>query len=66
MARWGTMKARKTFTMTEEHEKRLRTIAYGTKKSESKIIRDALDLYFEQLDAEEQGEPPSMESVNDV
>ena len=66
MARWGTMTERKTFTMTKKHRKRLEGIANNTNISESKHVRNALDLYFEQLDAENQAEPPNMESVTDV
>ena len=66
MARWGTMTERKTFTMTKEHRKRLEGIAYDTNISESKHVRNALDLYFEQLDAENQTEQSTMESVSDV
>lgn len=58
MARWGKMTARATFTMTEEHRERLRAVANQKQKSESKIVRNALDLYFEQLETQKQEENP--------
>lgn len=64
--RWGKMTARATFTMTEEHRERLRAVANQTKKSESKIVRNALDLYFEQLEDDQQSEQPTIEMASDV
>ena len=66
MARWGTMTERKTFTMTKKHRKRLEGIANNTNISESKHVRNALDLYFEQLDAKTQTEQSTMEMASDV
>lgn len=66
MARWGKMTARATFTMTEEHRKRLRSVADQKQKSESRIVRNALDLYFEQLEDDQQDESPPRELVTDV
>lgn len=66
MARWGKMTARATFTMTEEHRKRLRSVADQKQKSESKIVRNALDLYFEQLEDDQQSEQPTIEMASDV
>ena len=60
------MTARATFTMTEEHRERLRAVANQKKKSESKIVRNALDLYFEQLEDEQSGESTDMKRVSDV
>ena len=56
--RWGKMTARATFTMTQEHRERLRAVANQTQKSESKIVRNALDLYFEQLESQKEQENP--------
>ena len=64
--RWGKMTARATFTMTEEHRERLRAVANQEQKSESKIVRNALDLYFEQLEDEQRGESTDMKRVSDV
>lgn len=66
MARWGKMTARGCFTMTEKHKDKLRRLAFDTEISESKHVRNALDLYFEQLDAQKQGEQPDMEITTNV
>lgn len=58
MARWGKMTERGCFTMTEKHRKRLRAVANQKQKSESKIVRHALDLYFEHLESQKEQENP--------
>ena len=56
--RWGKMTERGTYTLTEKHKDKLRDIANDTQTSQSKLVRKALDLYFEHLEAQKQGEPP--------
>ena len=57
--RWGKMTERGTYTLTEKHKDKLRDIANDTQTSQSKLVRKALDLYFEHLEAQKQGENPN-------
>ena len=50
MARWGRMTERGTYTMPPELKEKLGELAYATDISESKLVRNALDLYFEQIE----------------
>ena len=58
--RWGKITERGTYTLTKKHKDKLRdTVANDTQTSESKHVRKALDLYFEHLETEKQGENPT-------
>ena len=52
MENWGEMTERGCYTMTGKHKDKLRDIANRTQTSESKLIRKALDLYFEHFESE--------------
>lgn len=54
MARWGRMTERGCYTMPPELKQKLREIAYAKNTPESKIVRDALNLYFDQLESKPQ------------
>ena len=58
MARWGKMTERGCYTMTKKHKDALRDVANRTHLSESKHVRNALDLYFQHLEVQKQSEPP--------
>ena len=60
--RWGTMTERGTYTLTKKHKDKLRTVANDTQTSESKLVRKALDLYFEHLEAQTNHENPSQDT----
>ena len=49
MENWGELTERGTYTLTEKHKNKLRDVANRAQTSESKIVRKALDLYFERL-----------------
>ena len=55
MARWGKMTERGTYTLTKKLKKKLRAVANDTQIPESKHVRNALDLYFEHLEAQKEG-----------
>ena len=60
--RWGMMTERGTYTLTKKHKDKLRTVANDTQTSESEHVRNALDLYFEQLEAQTNHENPSQDT----
>ena len=60
--RWGKITERGTYTLTKKHKDKLRTVANDTQISESKLVRKALDLYFEQLEAQTNHENPSQDT----
>ena len=55
MARWGKMAERGCYTLAKELKKKLRDVANDTQISESKHVRNALDLYFEHLERKKEG-----------
>ena len=54
MARWGKMTERGCYTLTKTLKKQLRDVANKTQIAESKHVRNALDLYFQHLEAQEE------------
>ena len=63
MARWGKMTERGTYTLTKKHKDKLRdTVANDTQTSQSKLVRKALNLYFEHLEAQTNHENPSQDT----
>ena len=52
MARWGKMTERGCYTMPPELKEKLSEMAYAKNMPESEIVRNALELYFEQSGSE--------------
>ena len=55
MARWGKMTERGCYTLTKNLKNKLRDVANRTQMAESKHVRNALNLYFEHLEAQKEG-----------
>ena len=63
-SRWGKMTERGTYTMPKALKEKLGAMAYAKNIPESEIVRNALDLYFEQLESQKQDDQPDMERVS--
>ena len=50
--RWGKITERGCYTLTKKIKEKLRDVANRTQKAESEHVRNALNLYFEHLEAQ--------------
>ena len=50
--RWGKITERGCYTLTKKIKEKLRDVANRTQMPESEHVRNALDLYFEHLEAQ--------------